>query len=98
MSITSPAIANPLARAPKVRRQRLGIRLTPPAFRWLRQFAVAKGRKESAIIEDLIEAYRPSGGGRHTESSPPSAIDRLVAAINHDRAARAADMREVVGA
>jgi hypothetical protein len=79
----------------KIRRQRLGIRLSQPLLRRLRQYAAAKGRKESAIIEDLVADYLASGGGRHTESSPSSQIDRLVAAINDDRAARAAQLREV---
>jgi hypothetical protein len=83
---------------PKVRRQRLGIRLSQPLLRRLHQYAVAKGRKESAIIEDLVADHLASGGGRHTESSLPSPVDRLVAAINQDRAARAADVREVLRA
>jgi len=80
---------------PKVRRQRLGVRLSQPLLRRLRQYAAAKGRKESAIIEELVADYLASGGGRHTESSPASPIDRLVAAINDDRAALAAQLREV---
>jgi hypothetical protein len=80
---------------PKVRRQRLGIRLSQPLLRRLRQYAAAKGRKESAIIEDLVADYLASGGGRHTESSPSSPIDRLVAAINDDRAAHAAQVGEI---
>jgi hypothetical protein len=83
---------------PKVRRQRLGIRLSQPLWRRLREYAVAKGRKESAIIEDLVADYLASGGGRHTESSPPSPIERLVAAINDDRTTRAAQLREVLRA
>jgi hypothetical protein len=80
---------------PKIRRQRLGIRLSQPLLRRLRQYAAAKGRKESAIIEDLVADYLASGGGRHTESSPSSPIDRLVAAINDDRAARCAQLGEI---
>jgi hypothetical protein len=85
-----------VAAPPKVRRQRLGIRLSQHLRRRLHQYAVAKGRKESAIIEELVADHLASGGGRHTESSPPSPIDRLVAAINEDRTARAADLREVL--
>jgi hypothetical protein len=82
----------------KVRRQRLGIRLSQPLLRRLHQYAAAKGRKESAIIEELVADHLASGGGRHTESSPSSPIDRLVAAINQDRAARAEEVREVLRA
>src|SRR5579864_8996513 len=85
----APSVNTTTAR-PKVRRQRLGIRLSQPLWRRLREYAAAKGRKESAIIEDLVADYLASGGGRHTESSPPSPIDRLVSAINADRAGRAA--------
>ena len=81
---------------PKVRRQRLGIRLSQPLRRGLHQYAVAKGRKESAIIEELVADHLASGGGRHTESSAPSPIDRLVTAINDDRAARTKDLHEVL--
>ncbi len=84
--------------SPKVRRQRLGIRLSQPLRRRLHQYAVAKGRKESAIIEELVADHLASGGGRHTESSPASPVDRLVAAINDDRAARAADLGQVLRA
>jgi hypothetical protein len=83
---------------PKARRQRLGIRLSQPLRRRLHQYAVAKGRKESAIIEELVADHLASGGGRHTESSPASPIDRLVAAINNDRAARTKDLHEVLRA
>lgn len=83
---------------PKVRRQRLGIRLSQPLRRRLHQYAVAKGRMESAIIEELVADHLASGGGRHTESSPASPVDRLVAAINEDRAARAADLHELLRA
>ncbi|MGH7438071.1 MAG: hypothetical protein ACRENE_20505 [Polyangiaceae bacterium] len=86
------------AAPPKVRRQRLGVRLSQPLLRRLRQYAAAKGRKESAIIEDLVTDYLASGGGRHTQSSPSSPVDRLVAAINDDRAAHAAQLGEVVRA
>lgn len=86
---------NTAVATPKVRRQRLGIRLSQPLLRRLRQYAAAKGRKESAIIEDLVAGYLASGGGRHTESSPSSPIDRLVAAINDDRAARGAQLGEI---
>jgi len=89
---------NTAARRPKVRRGRLGIRLSEPLLRRLREYAAAKGRKESAIIEDLVANYLASGGGRHTESSPSSPIDRLVAAINDDRAARGAQIGEVLRA
>lgn len=89
---------NTTARRPKVRRGRLGIRLSEPLLRRLREYAAAKGRKESAIIEDLVADYLASGGGRHTESSPSSPIDRLVAAINDDRAARGAQLGEVLRA
>ncbi|HXX68566.1 MAG TPA: hypothetical protein VEK07_15365, partial [Polyangiaceae bacterium] len=78
--------------------QRLGIRLSQPLLRRLHQYAVAKGRKESAIIEELVADHLASGGGRHTESSPASSVDRLVAAINEDRAARAADLHELLRA
>jgi hypothetical protein len=77
---------------PKVRRQRLGIRLSQPVFRRLRQYAAAKGRNESAIVEDLIAGYLDAGGARHAESAPLSPADRLVAAIDDDRAARASEI------
>src|SRR5579863_4491787 len=98
MNPNPPAFSVKAAAPPKVRRQRLGIRLSQPLLRRLRQYAAAKGRKESAIIEDLVAEHLASGGARHTESSPPSPIDRLVAAINNDRAARAAELREVLRA
>jgi hypothetical protein len=80
---------------PKVRRQRLGIRLSQPVFRRLRQYAAAKGRKESAIIEDLVAGHLDTGGARHAESAPVSPVDRLVAAIDEDRAARASEIRTI---
>jgi hypothetical protein len=99
MNPTPPATSVNIAAArPKVRRKRLGIRLSLPLWRRLREYAAAKGRKESAIIEDLVTDYLASGGGRHTESSPSSPIDRLVAAINDDRAARGAQIGEVLRA
>ena len=98
MSPNPAASVNTAARRPKVRRGRLGIRLSEPLLRRLREYAAAKGRKESAIIEDLVADYLASGGGRHTESSPSSPIDRLVAAINDDRAARGAQIGEVLRA
>ena len=98
MNPNPPAFSVKAAAPPKVRRQRLGIRLSQPLLRRLREYAAAKGRKESAIIEDLVADYLASGGGRHTESSPSSPIDRLVAAINDDRATRAAQLREVLRA
>jgi hypothetical protein len=93
----APSVNTGAAR-PKVRRQRLGIRLSQPLWRRLHEYAAAKGRKESAIIEDLVADYLASGGGRHTESSPHSPIDRLVGAINADRAARGAQIGEVLHA
>jgi len=98
MNPNPPAFSVKAAAPPKVRRQRLGIRLSQPLLRRLRQYAAAKGRKESAIIEDLVAEHLASGGGRHTESSPSSPIDRLVAAINDDRATRAAQLCEVLRA
>jgi hypothetical protein len=80
---------------PKVRRQRLGIRLSQPVFRRLRQYAAAKGRHESAIIEDLVAGYLDAGGARHAESAPLSPMDRLAEAIDEDRAARASELRTV---
>jgi hypothetical protein len=96
----NPAVSsvNTAARRPKVRRGRLGIRLPEPLLRRLHEYAAAKGRKESAIIEDLVADYLASGGGRHTESSPSSPIDRLVGAINADRAARGAQIGDVLRA
>jgi len=98
MNPNAASPVNTAAAPPKIRRQRLGIRLSQPLLRRLRQYAAAKGRKESVIIEDLVADYLASGGGRHTESSPSSPIDRLVAAINDDRAARATQLGEVLRA
>jgi hypothetical protein len=61
----------------------------------LREYAAAKGRNESAIIEDLVVGYLDAGGARHAESAPLSPADRLVAAIDEDRAARASEVRAI---
>ncbi len=88
----SPPAPTPLT---KVRRQRLGIRLSQPVFRRLREYAAAKGRNESAIIEDLVVDHLDTGGARHAESAPVSPVDRLVVAIDEDRAARASEIRTI---
>jgi hypothetical protein len=82
----------PLA-LPKQRRQRLGIRLSHPVLRRLRQYAAAKGRNESAIIEELVDEHLDTGGARHAVDAPFSPIDRLVAAIDDEREVRASEMR-----
>jgi len=87
----------PPARLPKVRRRRLGIRLSEPAFHRLRQYAAAKGRNASAIIDELVVGHLDTGGARHAESAPLSPVDRLVAAIDEDRAARASEIRTIRG-
>jgi len=87
-----------LALVPKVRRLRISIRLAHPVLQRLRQYAIAKGRKESKIIEELVAGHLATGGGRHTESSPQSPVDRLVAAINDDRALRVEEHRELLRA
>ncbi|MGD0679679.1 MAG: hypothetical protein ABSC94_30195 [Polyangiaceae bacterium] len=93
MTLSPPQPA--LRPLPKVRRQRLGIRLSQPVFRRLREYAAAKGRNESAIIEDLVVGHLDTGGARHAESAPVSPVDRLVAAIDDDRAARASEIRTI---
>ena len=93
MTLSPSQPAPPLL--PKVRRQRLGIRLSQPVFRRLREYAAAKGRNESAIIEDLVVGHLDTGGARHAESAPASPVDRLVAAIDEDRAARASEIRTI---
>lgn len=95
---TSPAAATKLAPLPKARRLRIGIRLDLPILRRLREYAVCIGRKESAIVQDLVAEHLAKGGGRHTESSPPSPIDRLVAAIDDERAERVSQHRELAQA
>jgi hypothetical protein len=97
MSTITTAVTK-LAPVPKVRRLRISIRLAHPVLQRLRQYAIAKGRKESRIIEELVAGHLATGGGRHTESSPQSPVDRLVAAINDDRALRAEEHRELLRA